>query len=72
MGLGRPTEPARVLGVGLDGASVRRNLGVLGQMARVLAPNMTQPHVVDGLDRICRGLGGVSRVWRFDRMATVA
>ncbi len=39
----------------------------------VLAPQMTQPpRVVDGLDRICRGLGGgVSRVWRFDRMATV-
>jgi transposase len=37
----------------------------------VLAPDMTQPRVVDGLDRICRGLGGVSRVWRFDRMATV-
>ena len=36
-----------------------------------LAPNMTQPQVVAGLDRVCRGLGGVSRVWRFDRMATV-
>jgi transposase len=36
-----------------------------------LAPDMTQPRVVAGLDRICRGLGGVSRVWRFDRMATV-
>ncbi|WP_237570871.1 Mu transposase domain-containing protein [Mycolicibacterium lacusdiani] len=37
----------------------------------VLASDMTQPRVIDGLDRICRGLGGVSRVWRFDRMATV-
>lgn len=37
----------------------------------VLAPEMTQPRVIEGLDRICRGLGGVSRVWRFDRMATV-
>jgi transposase len=36
-----------------------------------LAPDMTQPQVVAGLDRVCRGLGGVSRVWRFDRMATV-
>src|SRR6476661_4325627 len=30
-----------------------------------------QPHLVAGLDRVTRGLGGVSRVWRFDRMATV-
>ena len=46
-------------------------LACSGKWRGVLAPNMTQPHVVDGLDRICRGLGGVSRVWRFDRMATV-
>ena len=32
---------------------------------------MTQPRVVAGLDRVCRGLGGVSRVWRFNRIATV-
>jgi hypothetical protein len=32
---------------------------------------MTQPHLVDGLDRVSRRLGGVTRVWRFDRMATV-
>ncbi|OAK54850.1 Mu transposase domain-containing protein [Rhodococcoides kyotonense] len=42
-----------------------------GKWRGILAPAMTQPHVVDGLDRICRGLGGVTRVWRFDRMATV-
>ncbi|NLU84715.1 DDE-type integrase/transposase/recombinase [Rhodococcus sp. HNM0569] len=46
-------------------------LACSGKWRGVLAPAMTQPHVVDGLDRICRGLGGVSRVWRFDRMATV-
>lgn len=71
MGLGRSTEPTRLLGMGLDGTSVRRNLACSGKWRGVLAPNLTQPHVVDGLDRICRGLGGVSRVWRFDRMATV-
>ncbi|MBU8841707.1 Mu transposase domain-containing protein, partial [Mycolicibacterium goodii] len=32
---------------------------------------MTQPHLVDGLDRISRKLGGLTRTWRFDRMATV-
>ncbi|MGW6694802.1 IS21/IS408/IS1162 family transposase [Rhodococcus sp. NPDC054953] len=46
-------------------------LACSGKWRGVLAPAMTQPQVVDGLDRICRGLGGVSRVWRFDRMATV-
>ncbi|CCQ13370.1 putative transposase [Rhodococcus sp. AW25M09] len=46
-------------------------LACSGKWRGILAPNMTQPRVVDGLDRICRGLGGVSRVWRFDRMATV-
>ena len=46
-------------------------LACSGKWRGVLAPAMTQPHVVDGLDRISRGLGGVSRVWRFDRMATV-
>ena len=32
---------------------------------------MDQPHLVEGLDRVTRGLGGVTRTWRFDRMATV-
>jgi hypothetical protein len=36
-----------------------------------LAPAMTQPQLVDGLDRVSRQLGGVTRAWRFDRMATV-
>lgn len=29
------------------------------------------PHLVACLDHVVRGLGGVTRVWRFDRMATV-
>ena len=32
---------------------------------------MDQPHLIDGLDRITRALGGVTHSWRFDRMATV-
>jgi transposase len=42
-----------------------------GRWRGILAPAMTQPHLVDGLDRVSRQLGGVTRVWRFDRMATV-
>ena len=32
----------------------------------------TFPHLVDGLDQVSRQLGGLTRSWRFDRMATVA
>ena len=42
-----------------------------GRWRGVLAPAMTQPHLVEGLDRVSRRLGGVTRRWRFDRMATV-
>jgi transposase len=49
-------------------------VGALSHSSRwrgVLMPTMDQPHLIDGLDRITRALGGVSRDWRFDRMATV-
>ena len=36
-----------------------------------LAEAETFPHLVDGLDAVSRSLGGLSKVWRFDRMATV-
>jgi hypothetical protein len=36
-----------------------------------LEPATDQPHLVAGLDRVARALGGVTRTWRFDRMATV-
>ncbi len=42
-----------------------------GRWRGVLAPAMTQPHLIDGLDRVVRKLGGLTRTWRFDRMATV-
>lgn len=42
-----------------------------GRWRAVLAPATTQPHLVEGLDRVSRRLGGVTRCWRFDRMATV-
>jgi len=42
-----------------------------GRWRGVLAPTMDQAHLVDGLHRILAGLGGVTRSWRFDRMATV-
>jgi transposase len=49
-------------------------VGALSHSSRwrgVLMPSMDQPHLIDGLDRITRALGGVTRDWRFDRMSTV-
>ena len=42
-----------------------------GRWRAVLSASMDQPHLVDGLDRVSRALGGVTKAWRFDRMATV-
>lgn len=42
-----------------------------GRWRGYLSAHMDQPHLVEGLDRISRGLGGVTQRWRFDRMATV-
>lgn len=36
-----------------------------------LAESKDQPHLIDALDGVTRSLGGLTRVWRFDRMATV-
>ena len=36
-----------------------------------LAEATDQPHTIDALDGVTRALGGLTRVWRFDRMATV-
>jgi len=43
-----------------------------GRWRGVLAEAETFPHLVAGLDVVSRKLGGLTRVWRFDRMATVA
>jgi len=42
-----------------------------GKWRGVLLEAQTQPHLIDGIDRICRALGGTARAWRFDRMTTV-
>jgi len=36
-----------------------------------LEPSTDQGHLVQGLDRVSRALGGVTKTWRFDRMSTV-
>ena len=42
-----------------------------GRWRGVLAEAEDFPHLVEGLDRVVRRLGGVSQQWRFDRMSTV-
>ena len=42
-----------------------------GSWRAVLCESEEQPHLIDGLDRVARALGGLTKDWRFDRMATV-
>jgi transposase len=49
-------------------------VGALAHSSRwrgVLAERADQPHLVDGLHRVAGALGGLTRSWRFDRMAAV-
>lgn len=49
-------------------------VGVLAHSGRwrgALLESEEQAHLIAGLDQITRALGGVTRSWRFDRMATV-
>ena len=46
-------------------------LSFSGVWRGVLCESMTQPHLIDGLHRVSAALGGLTRSWRFDRMATV-
>jgi transposase len=47
------------------------SLACSGKWRAALSPSEDQPHLVAALDRVVRGHGGVTRCWRFDRMATV-
>lgn len=56
------------------GANAHLLVGSLAHSSRwraVLAEAEDQPHLIDGLDRVTRALGGATKRWRFDRMATV-
>jgi transposase len=65
-----PDPPA---GWGLSGPA-HLLVGSLAHSSRwraVLTESEDQPHLGEALDGVVRRLGGVSRYWRFDRMATV-
>ena len=56
------------------GANAHLLVGALAHSGRwrgVLCESEDQAHLIDALDRVTRALGGVTRDWRFDRMATV-
>ncbi|MEU6701252.1 helix-turn-helix domain-containing protein [Pseudonocardia sp. NPDC046786] len=42
-----------------------------GRWRGVLADAEDFPHLVEAIDTVVRALGGVTQLWRFDRMATV-
>jgi transposase len=46
-------------------------LSFSGKCRAVICEGMTFAHLVDGIDGVLRRLGGTSRAWRTDRMATV-
>src|SRR4051812_7200044 len=46
-------------------------LAFSGVWRGVLCESMDQPHLVDGLHRAAAALGGLTRAWRFDRVATL-
>ena len=64
-------DPPASWGWGTTAHLLVGSLAHSGRWRGYLSPVMDQPHLVEGLDRVSRALGGVSRVWRFDRMATV-
>lgn len=64
-------DPPELWGWGKTAHLLVGSLAHSGKWRGVLAGSMNQPHLVDGLDRASRAMGGVSTTWRFDRMATV-
>ena len=65
-----PDPPAR-WGWGSKAFLLVGALAHSGRWRGWLSASMDQPHLVEGLDRITRALGGLTAAWRFDRMATV-
>jgi transposase len=64
-------DPPAAWGWGTSASLFVGALSHSGRWRGRLAESTDQPHMIDALDQITRTLGGVTRVWRFDRMATV-
>lgn len=64
-------DPPAAWGWGKNAHLLVGSLAHSGRWRGYLAADMTQSTLIEGLDRISRSHGGLTRVWRFDRMATV-
>ena len=64
-------DPPAAWGWGVNASLFVGALAHSGRWRGRLAESKDQPHTIDALDQITRSLGGLTRVWRFDRMATV-
>jgi len=64
-------NPPEAWGWGKTAHLLVGSLAHSGKWRAALSPSQDQPHLVAALDKVSRELGGVTRVWRFDRMATV-
>ncbi|PSL57101.1 integrase-like protein [Saccharothrix carnea] len=64
-------DPPAAWGLGRHAHLLVGALAHSGRWRAVLAEAEDFPHLVEALDAVVRKLGGVPRVWRFDRMATV-
>jgi transposase len=47
------------------------SLSASGRTRGVVSASMDQPHLIEAMDGVLRRLGGTTRVWRTDRLATV-
>lgn len=64
-------DPPTAWGWGVNASLFVGALAHSGRWRGTLCESKDQPHTIDALDQVSRALGGVTRVWRFDRMATV-
>jgi transposase len=64
-------DPPESWGWGKTAHLLVGTLACSGKWRAALSSSEDQPHLVAALDRVVRGHGGVTRCWRFDRMATV-
>jgi transposase len=64
-------DPPKHWGWGKNAHLLVGALAHSGRWRGLLCESEDQPHLIDGLDRISHALGGLTRDWRFDRMATV-
>ncbi|WP_344382970.1 Mu transposase domain-containing protein, partial [Georgenia ruanii] len=64
-------DPPKAWGWGKNAHLLVGVLAHSGRWRGALLESEEQAHLIAGLDQITRALGGVTKSWRFDRMATV-